>query len=73
MKEYQEQPEEELEKQEHIIVSSSWVEEQTLENYPGTKDERTYWGDGGDCYCCINVYENKSIHIQYRFVSSIKE
>ncbi len=62
--------EEELAKLEHI-VSSGRMEEQTLENYLGMEELTREMVEA--FIDCIYVYNDKSIHIQWRFGSGIKE
>ncbi len=66
----QERLEEELAKLEHI-VSSGRMEEQTLENYLGMEELTREMVEA--FIDCIYVYNDKSIHIQWRFGSGIKE
>ena len=62
--------EEELAKLEHL-VSSGQMEEQTLENYLGMEELTREMVEA--FIDCIYVYDDKSIHIQWRFESGIKE
>lgn len=62
--------EEELTKLEHI-VSSGRMEEQILENYLGMEELTREMVEA--FIDCIYVYDDKSIHIQWRFESGIKE
>ena len=62
--------EEELAKLEHI-VSSGRMEEQTLENYLGMEELTREMVEA--FIDCIYVYDDKSIHIQWRFENGIEE
>ena len=66
----QERLEEELAKLEHII-SSGRMEDQTLENYLGMEELTREVVEA--LIDCIYVYDDKSIHIQWRFESGMKE
>lgn len=66
----QERLEEELAKLEHII-SSGRMEDQTLENYLGMEELTREMVEA--FIDCIYVYDDKSIHIQWRFESGMKE
>lgn len=68
--ERQERLEEELMKLEHI-VSSGRVEEQTLEKYLGTEELTREMVEA--FVDCIYVYNDKSIHIQWRFGNVVEE
>ena len=66
----QERMEEELAKLEHL-VSSGQMEEQTLENYLGMEELTREMVEA--FIDCIYVYDDKSIHIQWRFENGIEE
>lgn len=66
----QERLEEELAKLEHL-VSSGQMEEQTLENYLGMEELTREMVEA--FIDCIYVYDDKSIHIQWRFENGIEE